>query len=130
MKRSNKTYNRGYVVSETVRYKGKLQLLDRKGVSISDTMVDLIQSSGREVPSYYDLGDIYEVRDCFNDMLYDSHMLLGENVYKIIEKTKENSEHSLTVYEDNGLIHFDTTFYNGGTCLEEMLEDGLEELND
>jgi hypothetical protein len=40
----------------------------------------------------------------------------------------EDDINNLTENED-GTISFVTRFYNGGTCLTEMLEDGLKELN-
>lgn len=81
------------------------------------------QSKG-ERPSYYD-NDM----EWFLEENYDSHVKVGDDLYQTVEQTVlDNDEVSLLTPVDGepDTYNFLFTFYNGGTCFNEMLTDALE----
>jgi len=66
-----------------------------------------------------------------NKNLEDKYIVYKDIVYKIENKEKIDEEDSFIRmnYDNDGNIVFITRFYNGGTCLQEMLEEGLNTLS-
>ena len=62
--------------------------------------------------------------------LSDEYIISGEDIYQIIEHTEtDDGDYFNRVVENgDGTFSFFTIFYNGGTCLEEEISEGLENL--
>lgn len=54
----------------------------------------------------------------------------GNCIYKVeLDKSYDMYEDFVTVSETQpGVYEFTTQFYNGGTCLQEMLQEGFDEM--
>lgn len=57
-------------------------------------------------------------------------LVIGDNVYKLFDHTELNEMSDTITKNDDGTISFAVSFHNGGGCLEEVLEDALEEQED
>jgi len=65
------------------------------------------------------------------DDFYDDFIKVGEELYEVIEKIEIDpyDYYCNLVEHEDGTISFSTRYYNGGTCLSEMVEDELNKLN-
>lgn len=74
--------------------------------------------------SYYDSWTEY-----LKDEFYNEYFIVNNKLYKYLKKEEIDSNDSYVNIEKEGEIYsFTTSFHNGGTCLEEMLEEGLNKL--
>ena len=55
-------------------------------------------------------------------------MNTGDNVYQLIHHREITEDFDVFWFEPDGDIQFAVEFYNGGTCLEEVMEDGVKRL--
>jgi len=67
----------------------------------------------------------------YDEYLYEEcpeYLLLKGRIFKIIEKEDIDPDTDFTNLTENedGTISFETRFYNGGTCLSEVLESGIK----
>ena len=60
--------------------------------------------------------------------LYEKYVISNKYVYKFLECNEVN-DIDIIRYNDDGTIYFLTQFYNGGTCLNERLENLLNSDN-
>ena len=68
------------------------------------------------------------LEDYFLDEFYDEYIQLQGQWYHVEDRVdSDTADHYCTVAKnkDDGTIGFAAKFYNGGTCLNEMLEDAL-----
>lgn len=52
---------------------------------------------------------------------------VGDDIYEVADIELDNDTQCIITEVGENKYQYYTSFYNGGTCLEEMLEDGLEE---
>lgn len=75
--------------------------------------------------------DDYEEDALFND--YEKYLSTDGKVWEIVEHIKMGDEDDMFCrLHDNkdGTFSFHTRFYNGGTCMSEMVTEALEELGE
>jgi hypothetical protein len=108
-------------MSKDVRYKGRMRRLDGD----PDTLAkDILRGMDLdEDPGMTNLEYLYEVSDRYKYVEID-------NVLYEVEEIKE-IEYGDIYVEDNGdgTYTFDVSYYNGGCCFEEAIEDGLKGCN-
>jgi hypothetical protein len=116
-------------MSYTEQHTGKLKKLNLKDYQAK--MEFLISK---------DIFDLYEngmtLGVLFNKLKYktdeiEKYYLVDGDLYELVEcKEFEDSDY-LSIFNKNsdGTIDFTVRFYNGGTCLDEMIEEGISELN-
>ena len=62
--------------------------------------------------------------ESFADNSYERFVVLGDDIYQIEGEQVEDEDCFCKFREiSDGIYEFHTRFYNGGTCLEEMLQD-------
>lgn len=107
-------------MSEDVTYRGKLVLIETGKDKVEVKAFEIL---GGELEKHY--SSYLEKLLDGEDYLYHSEY---EALYSI-EKTKFDCYgfREMSRNED-GSIAFFTQFYNGGTCLTEILEEGLDEI--
>lgn len=115
-------------MSDYEAYTGNLIFLPKSdGETVYDQMRDiLLKDKNIELKDYSD-GDI---RMEFFDVFWrDEYILHNSSLYKV-NKTEHDPYDSSIQITDNkdGTLSFYCKFYNGGTCLAEMLEEGLDDL--
>jgi hypothetical protein len=87
---------------------------------------DLLNGLGKDtLPTYYDSWIKYLCNEYYYEFLY-----IKGTLFKFVEYTDVSDESDYCHIKDNkdGTYSFITSFYNGGTCLQEMLEDGLKKI--
>ena len=55
-------------------------------------------------------------------------MVINNIVYIIEDSQLDPDEDICNVSIDNGVINYEVKFYNGGTCMSEMIEEGVKKL--
>lgn len=112
-------------------HSGKLEIIPMK---LDDSLEGQCKRIAlKEVPNLdikYILDNYDSFESFFRDNFYEEYLILNERIYKIIEHSKSD-EDMFDVWENSdGTISFSGSFYNGGTFLNEMIEDGLRALKD
>lgn len=113
-------------MSETVTHIGKLRKVDLGKNSIELFAESYLMERGKTViPSYCSNWTEFLLESYYNEFI-----MVDKILYEIIEDKKSSYE-DICFLIDNGDGTFDYVmqFYNGGTCLSEMIEDGFENLN-
>lgn len=112
-------------MSETENHKGKLRivpLLD--GESLEEQCQRIAIVNNFEFDSRYH----YTWKECINDEGYNKFIVVKNILFEIYDH-KRFDDYSFEITEDpDGTYSFVGSFYNGGTCLNEILEDELSKL--
>jgi len=112
-------------MSDYESHSGKLHLLHRYDAeSFEDHCKRLWVSEGKSLDDYRE-GILFEE-------FYEEYILANDQIWEIIEHSDLGDEDmfcKLTKNED-GSYSFHSRFYNGGTCLTEMISDELENLDE
>ena len=68
--------------------------------------------------------------DQFRDHFYEKYFISNGTIWEVFDHIEgENGYADIMIPNEDGTITFFMEFYNGGTCLSEMIEEGLERLN-
>ena len=110
-------------MSEQQTRRGKFKEIDLKGKTIEEYCEEYCTS--RDKVKLY--GETW--REYFFDMYWDKFFVVNDRLFQIIAVEKLDSvKYTQIDKEDNGVYSFYSTFYDGGTCLTECLEDKLEKM--
>ena len=105
---------------------GVLRKIDLKGKTIEQWIKEYALENGdTHLPHHYDDWIQY-----INDKLYKTHIITKTDVWerKSICESSDYPYFCKIIPQEDGTYIYATSFYNGGTCLSEMLEEGLNEL--
>lgn len=102
-------------------HKGKLIPVDLEGKSLEEYCKKLLDDSGY-------VYDYTEWKQDFDELMFDSYFIHEDTLYKIEDVERDDVDEYLeaTKDKDTGIIEYNMRFYNGGTCLSEMLENYLK----
>jgi hypothetical protein len=65
----------------------------------------------------------------FMDEFYEKYFIVNEEVWEVIEHIESSeSDVDIMIPNEDGTITFLQQFYNGGTCLSEVIEEGIIKL--
>jgi hypothetical protein len=112
-------------MSETVTYIGKL-----KKVELHDkTVEEWCDEKCRELD--IKIGDFYQTsREALISEKYNQYFFHGGNIWEAIENKRIDYEDICFMSQNSdGTYNFVMQFYNGGTCLSEMIDEGLKKLD-
>lgn len=114
-------------MSEDMNYRGRLVPVDLGDLTIEEKAKEL--ANGVELEDYYD-----SYLERLTDEESDSKRYLYHDKTRrlfLIEdlELRQSSTFVDVKAEENGSYTFNTQFYNGGTYLEEMLNDGLDSVS-
>lgn len=112
-------------MSCTESHVGKIKKVDLEGLTIEEWAKEVATAYGMEFKEYYD-----SYKELVLDELYFRYIVVEEEIYEIIEDHEFTEEDiSELTPEGDGVFSFVMQFYNGGTCLTEMLEDAIKQHN-
>ena len=107
-------------MSFTETIKGAFQKVDLQGKSMQDYAKEILIARGKQPEPKEDYVEY------LLDEYYDEYFICDNCLYKIIEQESLDSECYCKISSnDNKTFSFITSFYNGGTCLNEMLFDAI-----
>lgn len=112
-------------MSYTETHVGKLRKIDT-GTNLEQWYESKCKESGiNEIKSYNDTWE-----DEFRDKFSEKYFITNDEIWEVFDHTESNDEFMYTMIpQPDGTIVFAMLFDNGGTCLSEMIEEGLSKLN-
>lgn len=115
-------------MSEQERYSGRIRRIKNDyGLSLEELCYREIK---KQRPDYvlddngavsYMRDELYEKYHIINGELYEVELLKEEDPYDAWSRVHKNGD---------GVYSFDVSYHNGGTCLNEMLEDAIKNMDD
>lgn len=112
-------------MSDVEAWKGKIVPLHFDNDTDRDQWI--MDKIGRtELPSYADNWIEQLMDDCYDNYHYDDKT----NILYEIEKEELDTQFFMNIEKnDDGSYNFSTSFYNGGTFLNEMLQNGIDSIS-
>ena len=111
-------------MSETVRIKGKIQKVERLENETDKEYFERVTKGKWQVHNYTP-NSIYEAMHDNN--LYEKYIEIDNSIYKFLEYKEVDPYSSfININKEEDIYTFDTCFYNGGTCLEEILREKIK----
>lgn len=112
-------------MSEQQIQRGKFKKVDLQGKTIEEWCEQQCVNLGRT--KYKFQNETW--KEFFIDLYYDKFFIVNDELYEIIEIENLNNCYYVQVdKQDDNTYSFYATYYDGGTCLTECLEDGLKEI--
>ncbi len=110
-------------MSEQQTKRGKFKEIDLQGKTIEEYCEEYCISR-------YAVKEDYETwTDLFFDVNWDKFFIVDDRLFQIIEiENLDNTYYTQIDEEVGGIYSFYSTYYNGGTCLTECLEDELKKM--
>lgn len=115
-------------MSDTVRYKGIIVKVELKNSETYDNFAKrILEEKGYKLSLFDKEHRSEKYAEILADYFHKEYMYLNKILYKIIECNQEPYDDYINIIKVNDKIYFDACFYNGGTCLEELLEEKLSD---
>ncbi len=120
-------------MSDYETIKGKIRKIDLQGLSVEECAKRIVEEKGlaSEVgqgPYFYETN--LEFLKWYDDWEEGQYISIDDELYLIYDKSDLGSSSdfiNMTPIADD-TYEFLTSFYNGGTCLSEMIEDEIKRL--
>lgn len=119
-------------MSDYETIKGKIRKIDLQGLSVEEYAKRIVKEKGLESevgqgPYFYETN--LEFLKWYDDWEEGQYIAIDDELYLIYDKSDfdPTCHIQLTPIADD-TYEFLTSFYNGGTCLTEMLEDEIKRL--
>lgn len=113
-------------MSYVVMKKGKLNLIARlENETLENQCLRILNELDIELEDYYE-NPIEQLKGELSDEFYVYNDNLYSLYYKSIDTSYEIAEGDI---REDGSIEFLTMYYNGGTCLHEMLDEVMDKIN-
>jgi hypothetical protein len=111
-------------MSQTETHFGKLKRVEIN-IPLEEWFKEKCKEKGiEEIPSYYE-----NWGETFRDNFPNRFFIHDEEVWEAIDHIESDGEDiDVMIPNEDGTITFVMQFYNGGTCLPEMIEEGLARL--
>jgi hypothetical protein len=114
-------------MSQTETHFGKLRkVVINEGYTVEDWCREKCQDKGASEISSYNNTWLEEFREHF----YEKYFVAGDEIWEAFEHIENDGfdDIDIMIPNEDGTITFIQQFYNGGTCLSEVIEEGLEKL--
>ena len=121
-------------MSQTEFHFGKLRKVDLQGLSLEEYCEIKCNERGITELTKYSNTWVQKFRDEFfyNIKTYKAEFFIyQEDLYEIFDHQEEQDDFCFMklIPNSDGTLTFCSMFYNGGTCLDEMLEEAFKEKN-
>lgn len=112
-------------MSRTETHFGKLRKISLKDKTIEEFFqVKCNEKSIDNIDKYYDTWK----ETYFDNVSYEKFIVIKDDIWEVFEHVECNEDDvDIITTNEDGTLSFIMQFYNGGTCLTEMLEEGLAE---
>lgn len=121
-------------MSDYETIKGKIRKIDLQGMSVEEYAERIVKERGLDSkvargPYYFET--YLEFLKSYDDWEEGQYTTIGDDLYLIYDTWDLDSfdNHIIMTSIADDTYEFYTSFYNGGTCLTEILEDEIERLN-
>ena len=109
-------------MSHTETHFGKLRKIETDLTVDEWCEVKCAKEGINEIPSYFD-----SWKEAILDKFYDKLFIVDDEIWEVIEHVESDGEDlDVMIPNSDGTITFAQQFYNGGTCLSEVIEEGIK----
>lgn len=115
-------------MSETETHLGKLRKIDLQGQTVGEWCEAKCRETGITALERWNKNWIDQMLD--SEIGANQYFIAGDEIWEKVEHTKVDSDGDIdfmTINPDD-TVTFVMQFYNGGTCLSEMIEESLKKL--
>ena len=111
-------------MSYTELHTGKLIKVDLGDLTLEEYCEKQCKENDKPLSSFNK-----DYTEQFRDSFYEKFIILNDELYEFLEHEEhEDENYFMKLYPNqDGTISFIGQFYNGGTCLSEMLEDAFKD---
>ena len=117
-------------MSDYEHHRGKLILIEKSSTEDQEEFFKRVMGDSFKEDAYKDYLDHKDIYEFFNDCnAYADFFYKDEySIYRVEEREEVDPYDDVQVLRENpdGSYYFEMRFYNGGTCLSEMIEEALE----
>ena len=114
-------------MSETVHYKGKIQLVEKiKDETLEEQCKRILSEHGyHELDLYYD--SWYEM---LCEELYERYVIVNNSIYKVIDKKNLGIDYDIfeATKNDDKTINYHVMYYDGGCSFNEAIEEAIQNM--
>ena len=111
-------------MSEQQTQTGKFKKIDLQGKTIEEWCEEQCIKLGKT-----EKWEDETWKEFFFDMFWDDYFIVKDEVYQILEVEDIDNYYYVQVdKQDDDTYSFYATYYDGGTCLTECLEEGIKKL--
>jgi len=113
-------------MSHTETHFGKLRkVVINEGHTVEDWCREKCEDAGyNEIASYHE-----SWVEQFRDTFHEKYFIVGDEIWEAIEHIESDGDDlDIMIPNPDGTITFVNQFYNGGTCLNEVIEEGLQKI--
>ena len=119
-------------MSDYEHHRGNLILIEKTSTEDQEhffkrVMGDLFKEDAyKEYLEHNNIQEFFDDCDAYNEFFYKDEY----SIYKVEDHEEVNPYDGVQVLRQNldGSLYFEMRFYNGGTCLSEMIEESLEKM--
>ena len=114
-------------MSQTETHFGKLRkVVINEGYNVEDWCREKCTDAGYTEIASYNENWLEQLRDVF----YEKYFVVDGEIWEAFEHIENDGfdDIDIMIPNEDGTITFIQQFYNGGTCLSEVIEEGLEKL--
>ena len=117
-------------MSEYQRDKGVLEVLSTNPSDFEEIALTILKKYGHDTQSIDKIYKESTVLDFLKDYFYDEFIISKKVFARIIKSTTMDIEYDFCdlINLDDGVYAFHTMYYNGGTCMSEMIAGELDKL--
>ena len=110
-------------MSDYETHYGTLREIDLGGLTLEEKCKELCNQHNIELNDWY-----MSYKYMLEDRLSNWYIILNNKIYRIDDNEVDNDYYCILNENEDGSYNYYAHFYNGGTCLEECLEDELNKI--
>ena len=114
-------------MSQNEFHTGRLVPADLGGKTIEEFAEKICREAGiSEISSYHDSW----LDELKYEGAYEKYFIVEDVIYEMVDHSEADDEYFVHLRRnEDGSISFSAQFYNGGTCLSEIIEESISEMN-
>lgn len=118
-------------MSDYKHHRGKLILIEKNSTEDQEQFFKRVMGDSFKEDAYEEYLEHNDIQEFFDDCdVYNEFFYKDEcSIYKIEEHEEVDPYDGIQILRQNtdGSFYFEMRYYNGGTCLTEMIEESLED---
>ena len=114
-------------MSQNEFHTGRLVPVDLEGKTVEEFAEKVCREAGiSEISSYHDSWS----EELKYEGGYEKYFIIEDAIYEMVDHSETDDDYFVHMKRnEDGSISFSAQFYNGGTCLSEIIEESISEMN-
>lgn len=114
-------------MSETEAHVGRIIPVDLAGKTVDEWIMDKLGKTELSEYSENWVDEFFDTDDNYDKFYFNEN---SETLYEIDAKKFNPDDYAKLTKNSDGSYNFIASFYNGGTCLREVLDDEIDSLQE